>query len=149
MASPKSSCIGSTSPRQAQGEQPSTTPFLQLLDRGCPVVELLLTRCPLGGRDVIDADLEPGNYTVYVNQFALPAAATSQKYTLHTWLICPDSKPDHAATAAPAEQPASMGGKAEVTVSWKGLPTGHFYVGLVQYGDGTDTVGNTFMTVAP
>ncbi|PAZ14242.1 peptidase [Streptomyces sp. SA15] len=102
-----------------------------------------------GGSSDEHADLKPGTYTVYVVQFALPEGKTSQPYTLHTWLIGPDSKPDHQATAAPAEQPASMGGTAEVTVSWKDLPTGHSYLGLVGYGDGTDSVGSTVVTVTP
>ncbi|WKX10932.1 S8 family peptidase [Streptomyces sp. NL15-2K] len=108
----------------------------------------LVNDLPGGGSDE-HADLEPGKYTVYVVQFALPEGKTSQPYTLHTWLIGPDSKPDHQATAAPAEQPASMGGTAQVTVSWKDLPTGHSYLGLVGYGDGTGSIGNTVVTVTP
>ncbi|WP_067018612.1 S8 family serine peptidase [Streptomyces dysideae] len=94
-------------------------------------------------------DLEPGTYEVYVNQFALPSGATSQPYTLHTWLIGPGSKPDHAATATPAEQRATLGGTPKVTVSWQNLPTGHTYLGLVGYGNGTDTFGSTALTVTP
>ncbi|MEV0639371.1 S8 family serine peptidase [Streptomyces sp. NPDC050619] len=108
----------------------------------------LVSELPGDGSDE-HVDLKPGTYEVYVNQFALPSGTTSQTYKLHTWLIGPDSKPDHAATAAPAEQQAAVGATAKVTVSWKDLPAGQTYLGLVGYGDGTDTIGNTIVTVTP
>lgn len=92
---------------------------------------------------------EPGTYEVYVNQFALPEGATSQTYTLHTWLIGQDSRPDRPATVTPVEQRVALGGTADVTVSWRDLPTGHTYLGPVGYGDGTETVGSTVLTVTP
>ena len=101
---------------------------------------------PVDGSDE-HIDLEPGTYTVYVSQYALPQGATSQKYTLHTWLIGPDTEPDQQATAAPAEQRVTQGDTAKVTVSWRDLPTGSVYLGLVDYGNGTDTVGTTELTV--
>ncbi|MDG5801413.1 S8 family peptidase [Streptomyces ossamyceticus] len=90
---------------------------------------------------------EPGTYEVYVNQYALPQGATSQPYTLHTWLIGKDTAPEHTATVTPAEQRVPQGTTAEVTVSWRDLPAGRTYLGLVRYGDGTDTVGGTVLTV--
>ncbi|MFF6785723.1 S8 family serine peptidase [Streptomyces sp. NPDC012510] len=104
---------------------------------------------PTGGSDEYVDLIEPGRYEVYVNQFALPEGATSQTYTLHTWLVGQDSHPDRPATVTPAEQRVSLGGTADVTVSWRDLPTGHTYLGLVGYGDGTDTVGSTLLTVTP
>ncbi|MFD3503550.1 S8 family serine peptidase [Streptomyces sp. NPDC058678] len=94
-------------------------------------------------------DLEPGTYEVYVNQYALPLGVTGQTYTLHTWLIGPGTRPDHAATADPAEQRATPGGTAKTTVSWQNLPDGRTYLGLVGYGDGSDTIGTTVLTVTP
>jgi subtilisin family serine protease len=102
---------------------------------------------PADGNDE-HADLTgPGTYEVYVNQYALPQDTTSQTYTLRTWLISPDTKPDHPATAAPTKQKASAGDTAEVTVSWKDLPAGRTYLGIIDYGDGTGTVGSTEVTV--
>ncbi|GKQ39032.1 hypothetical protein ALMP_55610 [Streptomyces sp. A012304] len=91
----------------------------------------------------------PGTYDVYVSQYALPPGATSQKYTLHTWLIGADTKPDHPATATPAEQRADPGATAKVTVSWRNLRAGHTYLGLVDYGNGKHTLGSTVLTVTP
>ncbi|MFJ1807775.1 MULTISPECIES: hypothetical protein [unclassified Streptomyces] len=106
----------------------------------------LLTR-PGGGNDE-HADLEPGTYTVYVIQYALPPGVTSQTYTLHTWLTGPGS-PDHPATVTPAAHPVSRGDTVPTTVSWRNLPPGGVYLGLVGYGDGPDTVGTTVLTVTP
>jgi hypothetical protein len=90
---------------------------------------------------------EPGTYVVYLNQYALPAGATSQPYTLRTWLIGKDTKPDHPATVTPAQQPATLGTPAHVTVSWQSLPPGRTYLGLVDYGNATAPVGRTLLTV--
>ncbi|MEU9267137.1 hypothetical protein AB0E04_17025 [Streptomyces sp. NPDC048251] len=95
------------------------------------------------------ADLTPGTYEVYVNQYALPEGATGQTYTLHTWLIGPDTKPDNPATVTPAERHVVQGDTVETTVAWRDLPAGRTYLGLVDYGDGTDTVGTTVLTVTP
>lgn len=81
-------------------------------------------------------------------QYALPPGVTSQTYTLHTWLIGPNS-PDHPATVAPATHPVSRGDTVPATVSWRNLPAGGVYLGLVGYGDGPDTVGTTVLTVTP
>ncbi|WP_371664660.1 S8 family serine peptidase [Streptomyces sp. NBC_00280] len=106
----------------------------------------LLTRP--GSSNDEHADLEPGTYTVYVIQYALPPDVTSQTYTLHTWLIGPDT-PDHPATVTPATHPVSRGDTVPTTVSWRNLPAGGVYLGLVGYGDGPDTVGITVLTVTP
>ncbi|WP_371661092.1 S8 family peptidase [Streptomyces sp. NBC_00280] len=94
-------------------------------------------------------DLTPGTYEVYVNQYALPEGVTSQTYTLHTWLIGPGTRPDHPATATPAERKVAAGDTVETTVSWRDLTPGGEYLGVVEYGDGTDTVGSTVLTVEP
>ena len=94
-------------------------------------------------------DLTPGTYEVYVNQYALPEGVTSQTYTLHTWLIGPNIQPDRPATATPAERQVVPGDTVETTVSWRDLTPGSAYLGLVEYGDGTGTVGRTVLTVTP
>lgn len=103
---------------------------------------------PINGSDE-HADLKPGTYEVYVVQYLLPEGITSQKYTLHTWLVGKDAGPDQAVTVAPAHQRVAQGDIARSTVSWRNLPSGHAYLGLVDYGNGTDAVGRTVLTVAP
>ncbi|QNP68574.1 S8 family serine peptidase [Streptomyces roseirectus] len=92
---------------------------------------------------------EPGTYDVYLNQYALPQGATGQTYTLRTWLIGKGTRPDHTATATPAEQPVTRGTPTGVTVSWQDLPAGRPYLGLIGYGDGTGAVGRTLLSVTP
>jgi hypothetical protein len=94
---------------------------------------------------------KPGTYDVYISQYAAPHGTTSQKFTLHTWLIGDGAKPEHPATVAPASQAVRPGDTPDVTVSWHGLPTGagKTYLGLVDYSDGTDIIGRTMVTVIP
>lgn len=68
---------------------------------------------------------------------------------LDTWLIGKDTQPDRPATITPAEQRVSAGDHVEATVSWRDLPTGQTYLGLVEYGDHTATVGTTPLVVTP
>ncbi|MBW8739357.1 MAG: S8 family serine peptidase [Streptomyces turgidiscabies] len=103
---------------------------------------------PNSGNDE-HVDLAPGTYEVYVNQYALPEGVTSQPYTLHTWLLGPDSQPDRPATVTPAERRVDAGDTVETTVSWRDLTPGGVYLGLVEYGDGTGRVGTTVLTVTP
>ncbi|MFF3334889.1 S8 family serine peptidase [Streptomyces sp. NPDC002888] len=104
---------------------------------------------PTGGNDEHFDLTEPGTYEVYVVQYALPQGVTSQPYTLHTWVIGKDTEPDRPATMTPAEQRVSAGGPVNSTVSWRDLPAGQTYLGLVEYGDGSRTVGSTPLTVTP
>ncbi|MDO0934916.1 S8 family serine peptidase [Streptomyces sp. DG2A-72] len=104
---------------------------------------------PGGGSDEHLDLTKPGTYTVYVSQYGLPQGVSSQKYILHTWLIGADSKPDVQATADPVEQPVTMGSSTKVTVSWSGLPAGRTYFGLVDYRNGSETLGTTILTVTP
>lgn len=107
-----------------------------------------LLSAPDDGNDE-QVDLAPGTYQVYVNQYALPEGATGQTYTLHTWLLGPDTVPDSPATVTPAERSVAAGDTVETTVAWRDLPAGRSYLGLVDYGDGTDTIGTTVLTVTP
>lgn len=107
-----------------------------------------LLSSPNSGNDE-HADLAPGTYEVYVVQFSLPEGVTSQPYTLHTWLLGPDIQPDGPATVTPAERQVNQGDTVETTVSWRDLTPGGVYLGLVEYGDGSDKVGTTVLTVTP
>ncbi|MEV0639403.1 S8 family serine peptidase [Streptomyces sp. NPDC050619] len=95
------------------------------------------------------ARLAPGTYVVYLNQYALPAGVTSQPYTLRTWLIDDDTRPDHPAPADPVTQQVTAGDTPEVTMPWKDLDPEQstVYLGVVAYSDGTATVGRTALTV--
>jgi hypothetical protein len=108
----------------------------------------LVSALPVSGSNE-HVDLGPGTYQVYVSQFALPQGATSQKYTLHTWLVGPGTKADRQATVTPAKQSVTSGAGPKVKVSWRDLKAGGAYVGVVHYGRGTETVGATTLTVTP
>ncbi|MEV7731774.1 S8 family serine peptidase [Streptomyces sp. NPDC088921] len=103
---------------------------------------------PLTGNEE-HVDLKPGTYEVYLSQFVLPQGVSSQEYTLRTWLIGKDGKPDQPVTADPAKQQVSQGDIAASTISWRDLAADHAYLGLVDYGDGTDTVGSSVLTIVP
>ncbi|MBO4258130.1 S8 family serine peptidase [Streptomyces griseorubiginosus] len=103
---------------------------------------------PIAGNDE-HIDLKPGTYEVYVNQVVLPRGLSSQKYTLHTWLIGKDTKPNRPATVTPAEQRVTMGETAKTTVSWRNLQVGQIYLARIEYSNGTDTVGTTILAVTP
>ncbi|MEV6001465.1 S8 family serine peptidase [Streptomyces griseomycini] len=102
---------------------------------------------PTGGNDEHVDLTEPGTYEVYVVQYALPKDVTSQPYTLHTWLIGKDTKPDLPVAVTPAEQRVSAGAPVKATVTWHDLTAGRTYLGLVEYGDRTRTAGGTVLTV--
>ncbi|MER5221722.1 S8 family serine peptidase [Streptomyces flaveus] len=104
---------------------------------------------PTGGNDEHVDLTEPGTYEVYVVQFSLPESVTSQTYALHTWLIGKDTEPDRPATITPAEQRVNAGDPVEATVSWRNLEAGQAYLGLVEFGDGTRTVGTAPLAVSP
>ncbi|QNP68709.1 S8 family serine peptidase [Streptomyces roseirectus] len=94
------------------------------------------------------ADLKPGTYTVYVNQYVVPSGVTSQPFALRYWLI--GSGAGHAAAVSPASQRVAMGAEPGVGVSWKGLSAdvSPVYLGVVEYGDGSRTVGRTLLSVS-
>jgi len=50
-------------------------------------------------------------------------------------------------TVTPASQPATTGTPATVTVNWTGLTSGTRYMGSVEFGNGTSTVGRTVIRV--
>lgn len=52
-------------------------------------------------------------------------------------------------TVTPSEQNVSAGDRPEVTVSWPDAKRGQQYVGAVEYGDGSTTLGHTALTATP
>jgi hypothetical protein len=49
-------------------------------------------------------------------------------------------------TATPASQAVTLGNPASVTLNWSGLASGR-YLGIVNYNDGTSTIGSTLVSV--
>ncbi|GGW35815.1 S8 family serine peptidase [Streptomyces caelestis] len=94
-------------------------------------------------------DLPPGDYDVYVVQYSLPEGATSQQLTLWTWQLGGSAAPDVPLGVSPATQPVPDSGTAEVTVTWPDVAPDERYMGIVKYGDGSDTVGRTLLTIVP
>lgn len=43
----------------------------------------------------------------------------------------------------------TMGEPAQTTISWNNLQAGQTYLARIDYGNGTDTVGTTLLTVRP
>ncbi|WP_179381965.1 hypothetical protein [Streptomyces sp. SA15] len=50
---------------------------------------------------------------------------------------------------APAEQRVSAGDSVEAAVSWRRLPAGQTYLGLLEYGGDTGAVGTTPLVPTP
>ncbi|MEH0416857.1 S8 family serine peptidase [Streptomyces sp. B21-083] len=93
-------------------------------------------------------DLPPGDYDVYIVQYALPPGATGQSYTLWTWRVG-QGAPDAPAEVSLATRPVSPGKGAEFTVTWRGTVPGKRYTGVVEYSDGSTAVGRTILTLTP
>ncbi|WEH16670.1 S8 family serine peptidase [Streptomyces sp. VNUA24] len=93
-------------------------------------------------------DLPPGDYDVYVVQYDLPAGTTSQRYTLWSWKVG-QGAPAVTPAVTPAGQTVSAGDHPKVTVAWPDAVRGERYVGVVEFGDGSATVGRTPLTITP
>lgn len=89
---------------------------------------------------------EPGDYVVFVDLFASPVAGPVAT-RLHTWQVGAANAGN--LTVTPASQAATTGVPASVTVGWSGLTAGRSYLGLVEYGDGGQPVGETVVSVTP
>ena len=76
--------------------------------------------------------------------FADPGV-TEQDVKLNAFAVGPTAAGNF--TASPASQAVTLGGSATVTVAWNGLTAGTHYLGVVEYGNGTGTVGRTIVSV--
>ena len=65
-------------------------------------------------------------------------------YTLSTWVVGPASGPQSLTAMGPSK--AYLGGTASIGLGWS-VPTGNRYLGVVQYSDGTSTLGSTVFSV--
>jgi hypothetical protein len=85
----------------------------------------------------------PGTYDVYVVMFGATGALPAVKG--HAFVV-----PGTAAgnlTATPATQSVTTGSPATVTIGWSGLTAGVRYLGVVSYTDGTNTLGQTIVSI--
>jgi subtilisin family serine protease len=89
---------------------------------------------------------DPGDYFVFVDLFANPAGTTSP-LTVKAYSYLVTSAAAGNLTASPASQAVTLAGTSNVTVNWSGLTAGLHYLGLVIYGDGSSTIGDTLVEV--
>jgi hypothetical protein len=108
--------------------------------------ELVTSSAGATAREVMDL-LAPGDYDIYVVQYALDSGVTEQDVKLHTFMVGPT--PAGNLSAVPPSQPVTAAGAANVTVTWTGLTAGTRYLGVVEYGNGSTVVGRTVIAIAP
>jgi subtilisin family serine protease len=87
---------------------------------------------------------QAGSYDIYVVQFGLPDGTTELDVKHHRWAVGSSAG---NLTVTPASQPATVGGDTPVTVAWTGLTPGTPYLGVVEFGNGSITVGSTIVAV--
>ncbi len=85
---------------------------------------------------------EPGDYVAFVDLFD---AAGATDVLHHQWTVGATNAGN--LTVTPASQPVTVGGPAAVTVAWSGLTADRHYLGLVEFGDGSQVVGSTIVAV--
>ncbi|HEY6597361.1 MAG TPA: S8 family serine peptidase [Asanoa sp.] len=87
---------------------------------------------------------EPGTYVAFANLFATPDNNPAT-VRIHSYVVAPANAGN--LTVTPASQPVTVGGAATVTAAWSGLAAGQRYLGVVDFGDGTQQVGSTLISV--
>ena len=86
-----------------------------------------------------------GNYDIYAVLFAQPGGGTGS-FTVHQHsFVVPAAA--SSLTATPATQSVTTAHPTTVTVGWSGLTSGVRYLGVVDYGDGSSTIGSTIVNV--
>lgn len=83
-----------------------------------------------------------GDYVMFVNAFASPTGSVTAKANV---FVVPATDSGNL-TATPTSQSVTLGGAATVTLNWSGLAAGR-YLGIVNYGDGTNAIGSTLVSV--
>jgi Subtilase family./Peptidase inhibitor I9. len=87
-----------------------------------------------------------GSYDIYVVVFAQPGGATGPVDVHQHTFVVPAAASN--LTATPASQSVTIGVPATVTVGWSGLTAGTRYLGVVDYTDGSASIGSTIVAVA-
>ncbi len=88
---------------------------------------------------------DPGTYAIYIDLFNNPSA-NPLDVQLHSWTVTAGSAGNFS--VSPASQSVTLGGAATVTASWTGLTAGRHYLGIVEYGDGTNVLDQTVVSVS-
>jgi subtilisin family serine protease len=86
-----------------------------------------------------------GTYDIYVVVFAQPGGATGPVNAHHHAFVVPAAAT--SLTASPASQAVTSSVAATVTIGWSGLTAGTRYLGVVDYGDTSSTIGSTIVDV--
>jgi hypothetical protein len=98
-----------------------------------------------GGSAEEGVTVPAGSYDIYVVQFALPAAVTENDVKLHTFIVGPTATGN--LTVTPASQPTTAGAAKSVTATWSGLTPGKYYLGIVEFGNGSTPQDRTIIQV--
>ena len=86
-----------------------------------------------------------GTYRLYVHGWQTDG--TTANYTLFSWLVPSTAAGNMTATSSTSS--ATVGGSADVTVSWNGLTAATKYLGRISYRDGAGEIGSTIVTINP
>jgi subtilisin family serine protease len=86
-----------------------------------------------------------GAYKLYVHGWQTDG--TNAVYTLFNWFV-PSTAAGNLSVSSSTSN-ATVGGTANVTVSWSGLTAGTKYLGRVSYRDGSGEIGSTIVNVNP
>jgi hypothetical protein len=123
---------------------PGTDLDLFVYARG-PGGELTLIGQSAGGTADESVTLtEPGDYVAFVDLFDVPGAgALTVRH--HDWVVGATNAGN--LTATPASQPVTVGATATVTVAWSALSASQRYLGVVEYGAGTQALASTIVAV--
>jgi hypothetical protein len=84
-------------------------------------------------------------YAMFENAFAIPGAAGATINAQPNVFVVPTSDSGNL-SATPTSQSVTLGNPATVTLNWSGLASGR-WLGLVNYGDGTNTIGSTLVSI--
>ena len=86
-----------------------------------------------------------GTYRLYVHGWETDGA--DAVYTLFSWLVPTTAAGNMTATSSTSS--ATVGGTANITVSWSGLTAGTKYLGRLSYRNGSTEIGSTIVSVSP
>jgi subtilisin family serine protease len=89
---------------------------------------------------------DPGTYAIFVDLFN-NGGGNPLDVRLHSWTVTGANAGNFS--VSPASQSVTLGKAATVTASWTGLAVGSRYLGVVEYSDGTNALGDTVVGVTP
>jgi hypothetical protein len=96
--------------------------------------------------DEMISGLPPGlTFDIYVVQYGLADGVTQQNVKLHFWAVRPVSVGN--LTLSPATPNVTAGAPTTITANWSGLNPGSVYLGILQFGQGSNLTNSTFVTV--